>query len=346
MRPVKKPGTQYMESLQTIIRQPSRVVIVTHKNPDGDALGSTLALAAVLTRLMHNVTVVLPNDYPPVFNFLTGIEKVVIGEMRPDEAVTAFEKADLIFCLDFNALDRIDRFGLDVMASRATKILIDHHIDPEPFADHIISKPEASSTAELIYDFLLDMGLEKYIDTAVAEALYTGILMDTGSFRYATNPRVFEISAALKRLGMDDYMLQIRLFNSMTEKQLKLLGYCLANRMELMSEYQAGIIWLDREDYKNWSIGRGDTEGIVNYILMVRNMKLAVFISEQQNVTKLSFRSKGTVNVQEICNQYFNGGGHRNAAGGQMKANIADTLAKVKEIIPLTMNVYQYQHEQ
>jgi len=328
------------------MRQPSRVVIVTHKNPDGDALGSTLALAAVLQKLMHTVTVVLPNDFPPLFNFLAGIDKVIIGEMNPEDAMAAFEKAEIIFCLDFNSLDRIDRFGLDVMASRAVKILIDHHIDPEPFADHIISKTEASSTAELVYDFLVDNSLEKYIDIQIAEALYTGILMDTGSFRYATNPHVFEIAAALKRMGMDDYMLQIRLFNSMTEKQLKLLGHCLANRMELMSEYQAGIIWLNKEDYKNWSIGRGDTEGIVNYILMVRNMKMAVFISEQQNVTKLSFRSKGNINVQEICHTYFNGGGHRNASGGQLKASVEDTLAKVKEIIPLTMNIYQLQHEQ
>lgn len=335
-----------MDSLYHLIRQPARVVIVTHKNPDGDALGSTLALAAVLNKLMHTVTVVLPNDFPPLFNFLPGIDKVIIGEMNPEDAMAAFEKADIIFCLDFNSLDRIDRFGLDVMASNAVKILIDHHIDPEPFADHIVSKTEASSTAELVYDFLVEHGLEKYIDVQIAEALYTGILMDTGSFRYATNPHVFEIAAALKRLGMDDYMLQIRLFNSMTEKQLKLLGHCLANRMLLMSEHQTGIIWLDKDDYKTWSIGRGDTEGIVNYILMVRNMKMAVFISEQQNVTKLSFRSKGNINVQEICHTYFNGGGHKNASGGQLKASMEETIAKVKEIIPLTMNAYQLQHEQ
>jgi phosphoesterase RecJ-like protein len=335
-----------VDSLYQLMRQPSRVVIVTHKNPDGDALGSTLALAGVLHKLLHTVTVVLPNDFPPIFNFLPGVDKAIIGEMNPEEAMNAFEKADIIFCLDFNSLDRIDRFGLDVMASNATKILIDHHIDPEPFADHIFSNTEASSTAEMVYDFLVANSLEKYIDVQIAEAIYTGILMDTGSFRYATNPHVFEIAAALKRLGMDDYMLQIRLFNSMTEKQLKLLGHCLANRMELMGEYQTGIIWLDKDDYKNWSIGRGDTEGIVNYILMVRNMKMAVFVSEQQNVTKLSFRSKGNINVQEICHTYFNGGGHRNASGGQMKASIQDTLLKVKEIIPITMNAYQLQHEQ
>ncbi len=335
-----------MDSLYQLVRQPARVVIVTHKNPDGDALGSSLALAAVLQKLMHQVTVILPNDYPPLFNFLPGIDQAVIGEMNPEEAMAAFEKAEVIFCLDFNALDRIDRFGLDVMASKAVKILLDHHIDPEPFADHIMSKTEASSTAELVYDFLVDLGLKDYIDVQIAEALYTGILMDTGSFRYATNPHVFEIAAALKRLGMDDYMLQIRLFNSMTEKQLRLLGHCLANRMELLSEYQAGIIWLDKEDYKTWSIGRGDTEGIVNYILMVRNMKMAVFVSEQQNVTKLSFRSKGSINVQEICQKYFNGGGHRNASGGQIKASVQETVAKVKEIIPITMNAYQLQHEQ
>ena len=277
MRP-ENLEAEVVESLYHLVRQPSRVVIVTHKNPDGDALGSSLALGAVLNKLMHNVTVVLPNDFPPLFNFLPGIDKVIIGEMNPELAVAAFEKADIIFCLDFNALDRIDRFGLDVMASKAVKILIDHHIDPEPFADYIMSKTEASSTAELVYDFLVEQKLEGYIDVQIAEALYTGILMDTGSFRYATNPHVFEVAAALKRLGMDDYMLQIRLFNSMTEKQLRLLGHCLANRMELMSEYQAGIIWLDKDDYKNWAIGRGDTEGIVNYILMVRNMKMAIFV--------------------------------------------------------------------
>ncbi len=345
MRP-ENLEAEVVESLYHLVRQPSRVVIVTHKNPDGDALGSSLALGAVLNKLMHNVTVVLPNDFPPLFNFLPGIDKVIIGEMNPELAVAAFEKADIIFCLDFNALDRIDRFGLDVMASKAVKILIDHHIDPEPFADYIMSKTEASSTAELVYDFLVEQKLEGYIDVQIAEALYTGILMDTGSFRYATNPHVFEVAAALKRLGMDDYMLQIRLFNSMTEKQLRLLGHCLANRMELMSEYQAGIIWLDKDDYKNWAIGRGDTEGIVNYILMVRNMKMAIFVSEQQNVTKLSFRSKGNINVQEICHQYFNGGGHRNASGGQIKASVQETIARVKEIIPITMNAYQLQHEQ
>src|SRR5688500_9029759 len=219
-----------MDSLYQLIRQPARVVIVTHKNTDGDALGSTLALAAVLNRLLHNVIVVLPNEYRCVFKFLTGIEKVIIGEMRPEASVEAFEKADIIFCLDFNSLDRIDRFGLDVMASRALKILIDHHIGPEPFADHIISNPQASSTAELLYDFLVEMELDKYIDVPIAESLYTGILMDTGSFRYGTNPRVFEIAAALKRSSMDDNIMIIRMINSLTEKQQKLMVHSLPNR--------------------------------------------------------------------------------------------------------------------
>ncbi len=334
-----------MDNLYALLRRPARVVIVTHKNPDGDALGSSLALAGVLRKLFHQVKVVLPNEYPPIFHFLPGIDEVIIGELRPDEAVAAFEQADIIFCLDFNALDRIDRFGLDVMAARAVKVLIDHHIDPEPFADHVISNTEASSTAELVYDFLVDAGLGGHIDPPIAEAIYTGILMDTGSFRYATNARVFEIAAALKRIGMDDYTLQIRLFNSLTEKQLKLLGHCLANRMELISEYHAGIIWLDKDDYKAWGIGRGDTEGIVNYILLVRNMRMAVFVSEQQNVVKLSFRSKGNVNVQEICHKYFNGGGHRNASGGQLRTSLADALAKVRAVIPEAMHAYLIQHE-
>lgn len=334
-----------LEPLFQLIRRPARVAIVSHKNPDGDAVGSTLALAGVLRKLLHQVTVVFPNDYPPMLGFIDGISEAVIGELNPEKAIAAFEKAEIIFCLDFNALDRIDRFGLDVMASKGVKIMIDHHLDPEPFADHIISRPEASSTAEMVYDFLAEMNLLDYVDQKIAESLYTGILTDTGSFRYATNPHVFEVAADLKRKGMDDYLLQMRLFNSLTEKQLRLLGHCLANRMELISEYHTGIIWLDKEDYKTWSIGRGDTEGIVNYILMVRNMKMAVFITEQQNVTKVSFRSKGNINVQEICHKYFNGGGHRNASGGQVKAPLSEVLAKVKEIIPPSMSAYQLQHE-
>lgn len=334
-----------METLHSALRRPSKVVIVTHKNPDGDALGSSLALAAVLRKLLHQVTVILPNEYPPVFGFLTGIDQVVIGEMKPEEASGHFEKADIIFCLDFNGLDRIDRFGLDVDASKARKVLIDHHLDPEPFAHDIYSNTEASSTAEMIYGFLKEMGLDGYIDVPVAEAIYTGILTDTGSFKYSTNANVFEVAGALKRIGMDDYTLQNRLFNSLTEKQLKLLGHCLNNRMDLMSEFHTGIIWLDKDDYRNWSIGRGDTEGIVNYMLLARNIRMAIFITEQQNVTKLSFRSKGNINVQEICNTHFNGGGHRNASGGQTRLPLSETLTKVREIVPKVMSTYLIQNE-
>lgn len=336
---------QNLETLHSALRRPSKVVIVTHKNPDGDALGSSLALAAILKKLLHQVTVVLPNEYPPLFHFLPGIDQVVIGEMKPEEASGHFEKADIIFCLDFNTLERIDKFGLDVLASTARKVLIDHHLDPEPIADHMYSNTSASSTAELIYEFLHEMGLDGYIDVPIAEALYTGILTDTGSFKYSTNANVFEVAAALKRKGMDDYTLQNRLFNSLTEKQLKLIGHCLNNRLEVLSEYQTGIIWLDKEDYRQWGIGRGDTEGIVNYMLLVRNIRMAIFVTEQQNVTKLSFRSKGIINVQEICSTHFNGGGHKNASGGQLKLPLAETLAKIREIVPQVMSTYLQHHE-
>jgi bifunctional oligoribonuclease and PAP phosphatase NrnA len=207
-----------MEKMYELIRQPSRVVIITDKNSTPDGLSSSMALAAVLTRLRHNVIVILPNDFPPVFNYLNGIHKVIIGKLRPNDAIAACEKADIIFCLDFNSLDRIGRFGLDVMASRAYKVLIDHHDDPEPFADYLLSNPLASSTTELVYDFIVDMNLEYLMDIPIAESIYTGIISSTGSFFYNTNSRIFEIVSALKKIGINDQEIQIRLFDYITQK--------------------------------------------------------------------------------------------------------------------------------
>ena len=164
--------------------------------------------------------------------------------------------------------------------------------------------------------------------------MFTGIITDTGSFRFSTNPRVFRICGALKEAGADDYRLQNLIYNSLTEKQLRLIGHCIANRMELLPEYKTGIIHLTQEDFKEFSIGRGDTEGIVNYILMIRSMRIAIFITDQTNIVKLSFRSKGRTSVQELARTYFGGGGHRNAAGGSSRKPLEEVIAEVKTILP------------
>lgn len=320
--------------IKEILSSPKDVAIISHRNPDGDAIGSSLGLKLLLEKSGHVVKVIFPSDYPSTFYYLKAIDSSIVFDQDHDLARTVLKEANVIFCLDFNSLDRIDKLGTVVDESKAHKVLIDHHMDPEPFADFMISEPSASSTCELVFNFIQDLGKDKEIDIQIGECLYTGIITDTGAFRYNTNPRVFEIAAALKNKGVDDYELNNLIFNTMTEKQLRLLGHCLANRFELIPEYQSGIIYLTKEDYKTFEIKRGDTEGIVNYILMIKGINVAAFITEQPTIVKVSLRSKGDISVQEIARNHFKGGGHKNASGGAAYAKLEDVVDRFKKVLP------------
>jgi phosphoesterase RecJ-like protein len=321
-------------SVKKLLDSKQQITILSHRNPDGDAIGASLALRGFLEAIGHAVTVVLPSDWPSVYGFLKGIQEVVIYDRDKENALHAVNSAGIIFLLDLNTIDRVDEMAPAVTASSAFKILIDHHLEPEDFTDWTLSDQAASSTSELIYVFLGMLGETHRVTREIAEALFTGIITDTGSFKFSTNPRVFRICAELKEKGVDDYRLQNLIYNSLTEKQLRLIGHCIANRMELLPEFRTGIIHLTQEDFKEYGIGRGDTEGIVNYILMIRNMRIAAFITDQNNVIKLSFRSKGNVSVQELAREYFGGGGHRNAAGGSSRKSLPEVLKEFKEILP------------
>ena len=194
--------------------------------------------------------------------------------------------------------------------------MIDHHLYPDDFCDYTFSDTSASSTCEMIYDFITGLDEAEKLTIPLGECLYSGILTDTGSFKYSTSSKLFRVVAGLKDMGVDDTMLQNLLFNSLPEKNLRLLGYCLNNCMEILPEYKTGIISLTKEDYEHFDIQRGDTEGIVNYLLMMKEIKLAAFITEQPTIVKISLRSKGDFSVQEIAKKYFRGGGHKNASGG------------------------------
>jgi phosphoesterase RecJ-like protein len=215
-----------------------------------------------------------------------------------------------------------------------TRILIDHHLYPDPIADYMFSDPSASSTCEMVYRFITGMGDGRMINPSVGKCIYTGLITDTGSFRYATNPAVFRIAADLIERGMDDTAVQDMIFNSQKEKNLRLLGHCLANRMEYIPEYRTAMIWLSKKDYEVYNIQRGDTEGIVNYLLTIRDVRLAAFIHNQPTVVKLSLRSKGDLDVQEICKKHFNGGGHKNAAGAFTHDSLKATIDKFKNLLP------------
>ncbi len=316
------------------LESPKDIVITTHRNPDGDAIGSSLGLSLFLKKLGHTVHVISPSEYPAIFSWMPEAEDIIIYDLDPEDTKAKIERADIIFCLDFNALDRIDKVGELVAPQRCTKVMIDHHLYPEPFADFILSETSASSTCELVFDFVGQLGWKRYLDPDIGECLFTGILTDTGSFKYSTSAKLYCTVAELIKFGVDDYKLQDLIFNSMDEKHLRLLGHCLHNRMEILEEFNTGIITLTKEDYSNFDIKRGDTEGIVNYLLKVRNVKMAAFITEQPTIVKLSLRSKGDFSVQEIAKRHFKGGGHKNASGGYSFQSLQATVRRFKSLLP------------
>jgi phosphoesterase RecJ-like protein len=323
-----------IQQIKALLSSPKDVVIISHRNPDGDAIGSSLALQYFLKKMMHSVTVIFPSECPPVFDYLEGIKNILIYDLNPAEVKEKISKAKLIFFLDFNSLERIDKTGELVLQSDADTIMIDHHIDPEPIADFTISDTLASSTSEMIYQFIDDLGMTHKIDRNIGEAIFTGIVTDTGSFKYNTRSLTYTVCARLKEKGVDDYFLQDKIFNALKEKHLRLLGHCLAHRMEVDYTHHTALIYLNKNDYKEFSISRGDTEGIVNYMLMMKSVDVAAFITEQPSIVKISLRSKGDINVQEIAQELYNGGGHKNASGGSFSGNLEEAIKKWKDAIP------------
>ena len=325
-----------LNELKSLLATPKNIVITTHRNPDGDAIGSSLGLYHYLKDHDHHVTIICPSEYPDFLAWMPSVNDILIYDDDPEEVKDIFKHKDLVFCLDFNSLDRIDKLGELIDAEEElVKVLIDHHLFPEPFADFVLSDSTASSTCELIYQFIDMLGDRSAIDVRIGEGLMTGILTDTGSFKYSTSPRLFRIVADLIEIGVDDDKLQNLIFNSMKEKHLRLLGHCLNNRLEILEEFATGIIVLTKEDYSHFEIKRGDTEGIVNYILKLKQIKMAAFITEQPTIVKISLRSKGDFSVQEIAQKYFKGGGHKNASGGASFIGLRGTVRKFKEILPL-----------
>lgn len=323
-----------INEIRKLLSFPKDVVITTHRNPDGDAIGASLGMMYYLKQLGHNVKIISPSDYPAILSWMPEVDEIVIYDTEVERSKEIIDKSELIFCLDFNSLDRIDKVGELINRQKCPKIMIDHHLEPEPFVDHIISDTTASSTCELVYDFICSLGDKALINVVVGEALFTGILTDTGSFKYSTSAKLFGIVSELLAIGVDDYKLQDLIFNSLSIKHLRLLGHCLYNRMEILEEYKTGIITLTKEDYANFDIQRGDTEGIVNFLLKMKDIKMAAFITEQPTIVKISLRSKGDFSVQEIAMKYFKGGGHKNASGGASFKSLRSTVKRFKDLLP------------
>lgn len=324
-----------IQGVKKLLANPKKIIITSHRNPDGDAIGSSLGLYHYLIQLGHQVSVAFPSEFPTIFEWMPDSEKILIFDIDQIKTRQALESADIVFAMDYNALERIDRMG-EIIRSlrRVPKIMIDHHREPELFADFMLSDITASSTSELVVDFIKMLDDSDKLTKTVGECLYTGIVTDTGSFKFATSPKLFRTVADLIEIGVDDYKLQDLIHNNLPEKNLRLLGHCLSERMEVLPEFKTGIVWLTKKDYEIFDIQRGDTEGIVNHVLSMKDVRMACFIAEQPTIVKISMRSKGDINVQEICKNHFNGGGHKNASGGYSYATLKATIDKFKNLLP------------
>ncbi len=314
--------------------KPKNIIITTHVNPDGDAIGSSLGLYHVLKKAGHNALVIVPNNYPDFLKWLPGNDTVLIYESDEDICQDHFETADIIFCLDYNGLSRIDKLETPVAKSKALKVMIDHHPEPEDFVDYTYSYTKASSTAELIYQFIEECDLINHLDADSAPALYTGIMTDTGSFRFpSTSALTHRITANLIDAGANNSEIHNNIYDTSSPNRMKLLGISL-DTMQVLTDYNTAYIALSDEQLKNNGFKKGDTEGFVNYCLAIEGIVFAAFFRQDNDRIKISFRSKGDFSVNKFSRNHFNGGGHTNAAGGIAYGSLKETLDKFVSLLP------------
>lgn len=324
---------QPIQDIFPLLGQPKKVVITTHQKPDADAMGSSLALYHFLNQFGHSVTVVSPTNWATFLGWMPGCKAVLDFEAPNDKASNAIAEADWIFCLDFNTLSRTKRMEEKLMAAKAQRILIDHHREPqtEVFA-YGISDTGKSSTAEMIYDFIVASGNEEKITPEIAECIYAGTMTDTGSFRFpSTTASVHHMVAKLKERGLEHSHVHEELYDNFLENRFRFIGNVLLNRMEIFYEYNTALIAIPQQDLVKYDMRTGDTEGIVNYPLSIKGIKLAAVIIDRGEERKSSFRSKGGFDVNTFARKYFNGGGHFNAAGGFNKEPLEEVVAKFKQ---------------
>ncbi len=324
-----------IEELKEQLQSPKKIVITTHQKPDGDALGSCLALYHYLAQKNHRVTVIAPTDYAFFLEWLPGNDLVLNFEKQNKQATSLINEAELIFCLDFNKLHRINDMGGLIENCEAETVLIDHHEDPDDFADYSFHHSSASSTAELIYDLIILMNDEHLLNKEVATCIYVGIMTDTGSFRFSsTTSKVHHIVAHLIDKGVDNSGAFERIYGSFSENRLRFIGYCINEKLQTLPEFKTAIIAVTHDELKKFSIKTGDTEGLVNFPLNIDDVMLSALIIDRSKLIKISLRSKGNFPCNDIVGKHFSGGGHINASGGESKKSLEETIADFIKVLP------------
>jgi phosphoesterase RecJ-like protein len=327
---------QDIDAIGRLLAEPQTVLITTHQNPDADAMGSSLALAGYLRKKGHRVTVVTPTEYPQNLHWMAGNDSVIAFDEKQRVAVSQLiDEASAIFCLDFSAIDRIKELAPMVRQARARKVLIDHHLEPESFADLALWSPEAAATAELIFQLITELGDQDLIDVPIAECIYAGLMTDTGSFRHSnTTGNVHRIAGTLIDIGIDVSTIHRRIFDNVSIDKFRLLGYVLNEKLKVLPDYRFAYITLTEDELKTYRSKTGDTEGMVNYALAVQGVVMAAILIDRGEEIRLSFRSVGDFSVRDLASAHFNGGGHRNAAGGRSKLTLAETEQQVLAVLP------------
>jgi len=318
-----------------LLQEPKKIFITMHHKPDGDALGSTLGLYHYLLQQGPFPTVVSPSEVPDFLTWMPGVDTVLNYESEPKQCAKVLAGSDLVFCLDFSRLDRIKAMEELLRQAAQPLVLIDHHLLPETEAfAYGMSEPEKSSTCEMVYDFIKLSHGEQYISNDVAQCLYTGVMTDTGSFRFPiTTASVHEMLADLKRRGLEHAVIHQHIYDSWSAERMRFLGYVLYQKMEIYPDQHVGIIALSQEDQQKFKIATGDTEGMVNYPLSIEYVTMSVLLTEKKDEIRMSFRSKGDIDVSTFAGKNFNGGGHFNAAGGRSKLSLQETLSQLKTLL-------------
>ncbi|AWA31195.1 DHH family phosphoesterase [Flavobacterium magnum] len=324
-----------IKGIRQLLTSPKRIAIIPHRSPDGDAMGSTLGLYHFLLKLGHNPFVIAPNEFPDFLAWLPGSEKVSVFEKDKETGIRMLQEADIVFTLDFNALHRTGEMEHTLVTLKVPFVMIDHHQKPDSYATFMYSDTTFGSTCEMLYNFIREMDGEHLIDRTIATCIYTGIVTDSGSFRYpSTTSATHRIVANLIELGIDNSEVHTLLFDNNSFDRLQLMGQALQN-MKVFPEHKTAYITLSQKELDQHHYVKGDTEGLVNYGLSIKGIIFAAIFIEhrEENIIKISFRSQGNFDVNQFARDHFNGGGHINAAGGKSYQNMRDTIKKFENII-------------
>ncbi|OOG72842.1 bifunctional oligoribonuclease/PAP phosphatase NrnA [Flavobacterium sp. A45] len=328
-------NTQDIQAIQLLLSTPKKIAIIPHRGPDGDAMGSTLALYHFLLKNNHYPTVISPNDFPDFLAWMPGSETVKIYEKDKEGCTKILEESELIFTLDFNALHRVGEMEQVLEKLTAPFIMIDHHQRPDDYATYTYSDVAYGSTCEMIYNFISFLDKKQDLDKTIATCIYTGILTDSGSFRFPkTTGTTHRIIAELIDLGVENTLIPTLLFDNSSYNRLQLLGRALQN-MKVMMDHKTSYTSLTQEELNSFDYVKGDTEGIVNYGLSIKGIVFtAIFIeNKEEGIIKISFRSQGSFDVNQFARDYFQGGGHSNAAGGKSEVSMEETLHKFESLV-------------